>query len=116
MSRLEQALSNAEFTPDPQRVWRWQSDADGQKAVVKFELLADLEYAPAGSLVSFDDCKELGAANLRGTGFAARDFLPRTMSAQVGGNKYYVDVKVTGLAGFLLAKIAAAYGRRKEKD
>ncbi|MGC8514438.1 MAG: hypothetical protein ACP5P1_15610 [Acidimicrobiales bacterium] len=89
---------------------------DGQKAVVKFELLADLDYAPGGSVVSFDECEELGAVNLRGTGSAARDLSPRKMSARIGGVNYKVDVNVTGLAGFLLAKIAAAFGRRKEKD
>ncbi len=116
MARLEQALGNAEFTPDPQRVWRWQTDVEGQKAVVKFELLADLDYAPGGSVVSFEECEELGAVNLRGTGFAARDFSPRPMNARMGGVHYRVDVNVTSLAGFILAKIAAAYGRRKEKD
>ena len=99
MARLEQALGNAEFTPDPQRIWRWQTDVDGQKAVVKFELLADLDYAPGGSVVSFDEFEELGAVNLRGTGFAARDFSPRAMRARIGGISYHVDVNVTGLAG-----------------
>ncbi|MHB1486643.1 MAG: hypothetical protein ACYCZM_03695 [Acidimicrobiales bacterium] len=116
MARLEQALGNAEFAPDPQRIWRWQTDVDGQKAVVKFELLADLDDTLGGSVVSFDECKELGAVNLRGTGFAARDYSPRTLRARISGSNYDVQVNVTGLAGFLLAKIAAAYGRRKEKD
>lgn len=116
MARLEEALGNAEFAPDPDRIWRWQTDIDGQKAVVKFELLADLDYARAGSVISFDECEELGAVNLRGTGFAVRDFSTRSMRARIGGINYQVEVNVTGLAGFLLAKIAAAYGRRKEKD
>ena len=116
MARLEQALGNAEFTPDTERIWRWQTDIDGQRAVVKFELLADLDDAPAGAVVSFDGCEKLGAINLWGTGFAARDCSPRPMRARIGGVNYRVEVNVTGLAGFLLAKIAAAYGRRKEKD
>lgn len=115
-ARLEQALANAEFTVDAERIWRWHADVDGQKAVVKFELLADLDAEPAGAIVSFDACEALGAVNLRGTGFAARDFAPRPIRARVGGVDYEVDVNVTGLAGFLLAKAAAAYGRRKEKD
>lgn len=114
--RLEQALANAEFTVDAERIWRWHADVDGQKALVKFELLADLDSEPAGAIVSFDACEALGAVNLRGTGFAARDFAPRPIRARVGGVDYEVDVNVTGLAGFLLAKAAAAYGRRKEKD
>lgn len=116
MARLERALGNAEFTADPQRVWRWQTEVDGHNAVVKFELLADLDYAREGAVVDFDECEELGAVNLRGTGFAARDYLPRQLRARIGGVAYQVEVNVTGLAGFLLAKAAAAYGRRKEKD
>ena len=86
MARLEQALGNAEFTPDTERIWRWQTDIDGQRAVVKFELLADLDDAPAGAVVSFDECEKLGAINLWGTGFAARDCSPRPMRARIGGS------------------------------
>ena len=38
------------------------------------------------------------------------------MSSKIGGVVHTVDVNVAGLAGFLLAKIAAAYSRRKPKD
>ena len=55
--RLEQALRNAEFVPDRERVWRWATVADGVRAVVKFELLVDLETEPAGATVIFDDCE-----------------------------------------------------------
>jgi hypothetical protein len=116
MARLEQALGNAEFTADLQRVWRWGTEVDGHNAVVKFELLADLDYAREGAVVNFDECERLGAVNLRGTGFAARDHSRRQFRARVGGVAYQVEVNVTGLAGFLFAKAAAAYGRRKEKD
>jgi hypothetical protein len=116
MARLEEALANAEFTADPKRVWRWQTDVDGQKTVVKFELLADLDSEPAGAVISFNECDQLGAINLRGTGFAAQDFSPRPLRARIGGLDYAVHVNVTELAGFLLAKVAAAYGRRAEKD
>ena len=116
MTRLEQALANAEFTADRQRAWRWVTDVDGQKAVVKFELLADLDTAPAGADILFDECDQLGATNLRGTGFAARDFSPRLTRARIGGVDYEVEVNVTGLSGFLLAKAAAAHGRRATKD
>lgn len=40
---------------------------------MKSELLADLATQPAETMISFDDSNELGAMNLRGTGFAARD-------------------------------------------
>src|SRR5665213_3661665 len=95
--RLEQALRNAEFVPDRERVWRWATVADGVRAVVKFELLVDLETEPAGAIVIFDDCEQLGAANLRGTGFAARDVEVRRISAKDGGVWRNVEVNVTGL-------------------
>ena len=69
----EQALRNAEFEPDSQRVWRWYTEAEGTVAVIKFELLADLDDQPAGATVVFEGSSQLGAVNLRRTGFAARD-------------------------------------------
>jgi hypothetical protein len=54
--------------------------------------------------------------NLRGTGFASRDVEVRTLRARIGGQPYTADVNVTGLAGFLLAKAAAARERRLPKD
>ncbi|MGO9097971.1 MAG: hypothetical protein ACLP9Y_00445 [Mycobacterium sp.] len=115
-ARLERALANAEFTVDPDKIWRWRAEIGGRRAVVKFELLADLDSYPTGAVVRFDACEALGAVNLRGTGFAVRDYAPRAMRARIGGVSYEVNVNVAGLAGFLLAKVAAAYGRRKEKD
>lgn len=116
-ARLEQALRNAEFSPDAERVWRWKSSPDdGPVAMIKFELLADLEEAPQGATVAFEGSDRLGAANLRGTGFAARDIEIHTLSAKDHGTRLTVDVNVAGLAGFLLAKTAAAHGRHKAKD
>lgn len=115
-ARLEQALQNADFSPDDERVWRWELRSDDVKAVVKFELLTDLDEYPAGATVGFADCRSLGAANLRGTGRAARDVEVRRLRAKDGGVLRDAEVYVTGLAGFLLAKVAAAHGRRKPKD
>ena len=116
-ARLEQALRNAEFEPDDDRVWRWNlSDPSGLRATVKFELLADLDTEPEGSIVSFSDCDSLGAANLRGTGHAVRDTQLHQLSANDHGTRREAEINITGLAGFLLAKVAAAYGRRKPKD
>lgn len=114
--RLELALRNAEFGPDDGRVWRWRADGAEQGAVIKFELLADLEDQASGAQIVFDGCESLGAANLRGTGFAARDVEVRRLRARIGGVWHEAEVYVTGLAGFLLAKCAAAYSRRKPKD
>jgi hypothetical protein len=115
-SRLENALRNAEFVPDNERVWRWVAEHGSGSTVVKFELLADLPDTAAGNTIVFDSCKNLGAVNLRGTRFAALDVVPRQMTAKIGGVRHTVSIKVTGLAGFLLAKAAAAYSRRKAKD
>jgi hypothetical protein len=112
--RLEQALQNAEFEPAGQ-VWRWQADGP-ERMIVKFELLADQNDLPANVDLRFDGCKALGATNLRGTGFAVRDVVVTTLRSKVGGDLRTVEVNVTGLAGFLLAKAAAARSRRKAKD
>ena len=47
--RLERALLNAEFVPDSERVWRWVADGHVPRAVVKFELLADLDDVTAST-------------------------------------------------------------------
>ena len=115
--RLEQALLNAEFVPSSERLWRWVADDPVlRNAVVKFELLADLSDHAAGTTIRFEGCTQLGAVNLRGTGFAARDIETRVLRARVGNVPYEVEINVTGLAGFLMAKAAAAGSRRKPKD
>jgi hypothetical protein len=83
---------------------------------VKFELLADLDTEPNEATVRFDACDNLGAVNLRGTGFASRDPVVQQLTAKIGGNLLTVEVNVSGLAGFLLAKSAAARSRRLAKD
>lgn len=113
--RLERALLNAEFTPTSGRVWRWEAKGK-PRTIVKFELLADLDTVAAGETLSFDGCAQLGAVNLRGTGFAARDITVKELRGKVGDSRYVVEVNITGIAGFLLAKTAAAFSRRKPKD
>lgn len=114
--RLERALRNAEFEPDQNRSWRWSAPGPDRRTVVKFELLADLDDVAAETTVTFDGCEQLGAANLRGTGFATRDVEVRELTARVGEDERTVEVNVAGLAGFLLAKCAAARERRLPKD
>ncbi|MGH3277050.1 MAG: hypothetical protein ACRDNZ_22320 [Streptosporangiaceae bacterium] len=110
-ARLEKALRDAGFRPDEQRIWRWKSNDGYQGAMVKFELLADLDTEPAGVTLRFDNCDDLGAANLRGTGFATMDREVRSLVAADHGVRCQADIYVTGLAGFLLAKSAAACHR-----
>jgi Nucleotidyl transferase AbiEii toxin, Type IV TA system len=115
-ARLEHALRNAEFEPDNERIWRWRADGTEAVAEIKFELLADLDEERSGVTIVFDGCDALGAANLRGTGFAVRDVEVHRLRARVGGVIQEAEINVTGLAGFLLAKAAAAHSRRKPKD
>lgn len=115
-ARLERALRNAGFVPEEGRPWRWSTGGNPAAAVVKFELLADLRDEPAEATVTFDACENLGALNLRGTGFAARDVEVRELHARVEGVDRSAEVNVSGLAGFLLAKAAAAFSRRQTKD
>lgn len=115
--RLENALKNADFRPDESRLWRWETvQGGGYKAVIKFELLADIDGQPQSADIRFDDTDELGAVNLRGTGYARQDYTPQTLTAYDQGAKVTAEVNVAGLAGFLLAKTAAAHGRHKPKD
>lgn len=115
-TRLERALRNAEFAPSKDRVWSWLADGPIAPILVKFELIADLPSALGGSTITFSECDSLGAVNLRGTRFASRDCEIRRLSARIGGIHHSVEVNVAGLAGFLLAKAAAAFSRRKAKD
>jgi hypothetical protein len=115
--RLEKALRDAGFLPGDKDVWRWQTTIFGEtKAEVTFDLLADQENFSANEILLFDGCDHLGAANLRGTGYAALDTEVRLLRAVDEGHTREVHVKMAGLAGFLLAKAAAAHGRGKPKD
>ena len=115
-SRLERALRNAEFFPERDQIWRWVSNQPGSSSIIKFELLADLHNRRANTEFVFKGCSDLGAVNLRGTGFASRDTEVRELEAWIDGVMRYAEVNVTGLSGFLLAKTEAAHSRRKAKD
>jgi len=115
-ARLERALRNAEFEPDDTRTWRWIAVESRPTTVVKFELLADRGDISTQTVLKFEDCENLGAVNLRGTGYASRDIEIHRLSARVGGHTLQAEINVSGLAGFLLAKLAAAHSRRKPKD
>ena len=83
---------------------------------MKIEFLADLDSAPGQATLNFDGCTSLGAVNLRGTGFAARDWQLRSFDADLDGQPTTVEVRVATLPAYLLAKTHAAYGRGIEKD
>ena len=114
-ARLEGALRETGFVPDNERVWRWR-DQSAPGLVVKMEFLADLDTQPNQATVTFDDCEALGAVNLRGTGFASRDWELRTFTAETNVGTETVEVRVATLPAYLLAKTHAAYGRAATKD
>ena len=95
-ARLEHALRHADFRPDGSSIWRWKSSGGPQGATVKFELLADLDTQPAGATIRFDHCDQLGAANLRGTGFAARDREVRVIVADDHDVRREAEIYVSG--------------------
>lgn len=97
---------NAEFTPTADGVWRWSTSSP--RLVIKFELLADSDSDPAEAVLRFDACENLGAVNLRGTGFAARDVSTATLRGKIGEDMRTAEVNITGLAGFLLAKAGSS--------
>jgi hypothetical protein len=113
--RLESALHAAGFEPDAERAWRWH-DRGAPGLVVKAEFLADLDDIPNHTTVTFDASARLGAVNLRGTGYAARDWNLQRVFAPDSGRDVSVELRVAGLAGYLLAKTHAAYRRRATKD
>lgn len=121
--RLERALHAAGFTPgkrgefSTEGAWRWQTrTVDGTKVEVEFDLLADQSDLPANKILKFKGCNFLGAVNLRGTGFASLDAEERSLEILDEGRIKSARMRVAGLAGFLIAKIAAAHGRGKPKD
>ena len=44
-ARLERALLDAGFHPDSNTIWRWRTIGSDHRAIIKFELLADLDSA-----------------------------------------------------------------------
>lgn len=113
-SELEQALLAAGFVADPEHAWRWLDRERG--TVVMVEFLCDLDYEPAEALVTFSGAKTLGAVNLRGMGYAARDWVFRDLTAWIDGHSVSTQVRFAALAGYLIAKAHALRNRRLPKD
>jgi hypothetical protein len=84
--------------------------------VVKIEFLADRDDVPNQRTTSFDDCESLGAVNLRGTGFVAKDWELRTITADIDGEMISIEIRVATVPAYILAKVHAAHGRSLPKD
>lgn len=104
---LESALEAIGADPDEGvDGWRWLIPSGDHR--VKIEFLCDLEDQPEGVTVSLPGCNRLRAANLRGTGFVARDWVEEPIERLVDGESVIYQARFAGLEGYLLAKSYAA--------
>lgn len=106
---IEAALKAMDFSPVGDG-WRWTGRIN--ERVVKIEFLCDLDAQPAEAIVTPAGCVGLRAVNLRGTGSVELDHRELTLQGPDGP----VRVRFAALAGYLLAKIAAARTRGADKD
>lgn len=116
LGAVEAALERLGFRPDPREDgWRWSGPVDG--STVRLEFLCDLPDHREGEVISPVGCKRLAAANLRGTGYVARDCEWQRLTGQLAdGAQATVNVRFAGLAGYLLSKCVVARTRAAEKD
>lgn len=116
LGNVERALEQLDFKPDPSEDgWRWRGPIEGLS--VKLEFLCDLPDYREGEVVRPGGCRALGAQNLRGTGYVARDFAREELSGELAdGTTAVVRVRFAGLEGYLLSKCVAARTRAATKD
>ena len=89
---VERALERMNFEPDPtEDGWRWRGAVEGQP--VKLEFLCDLPDHREGEMIRPLGCTNLSAANLRGTGYVARDFVWEELSGTIANG---TQVRGTG--------------------
>jgi hypothetical protein len=82
----------------------------------KVEFLCDRDDLPANQPVALPGCHRLTAANLRGTGFVARDWTKEELSGTIDGKSVTVMAKYAGLEGYLMAKAYAVRHRGLDRD
>lgn len=113
---VERSLVRLGFEPDPrQDGWRWRGRVEGQPLVIEF--LCDLPDYREGESVRPHGCEHLAAANLRGTGYVARDFMLRELQGTLAdGTPVTVTARFAGLEGYLLSKCVAVRTRAADKD
>lgn len=81
------------------------------------EFLCDLPEHRDKEIIRPRGCKALAAANLRGTGYVARDFAWEELSGELADKaRVTVRVRFAGLEGYLLSKCVAARTRAATKD
>jgi hypothetical protein len=112
---LETALEAIEAEPDPKiDGWRWLIPIDGTR--VRIEFLCDHEDRLAGETILLPGCRRVKAANLRGTGFVARDWVEEQIERTADDVTRARRARFAGLEGYLMAKSYAARYRGQDKD
>jgi hypothetical protein len=116
LGSVERALESLDFKADPgEDGWRWRGPIDG--VPVKLEFLCDLPEYREGEVIRPRGCGSLGAENLHGTGYVARDFTWEELTGELpGGTAATVRARFAGLEGYLLSKCVAARTRAATKD
>ena len=116
LGAVERALTKLEFKADAnQDGWRWTGRVDGH--AVRLEFLCDLPSEREGEIIRPAGCQTLAAANLRGTGYVAKDCEWHTLDgALADGTEVSVRVRFAGLEGYLLSKCVAVRTRAAAKD
>ena len=113
---VEQGLKRLGFEPDANEDgWRWRGPIEGIS--VRLEFLCDLPEHREGEIIRPRGCTALSAANLRGTGYVARDFTWEKLSGELAdGTRVTVRVRFAGIEGYLLSKCVAVRTRAATKD
>ncbi len=115
VSALERALETIDAEPDRKiDGWRWRIRVGG--VPVKIEFLCDRDDAAADQPIALPGCRMLTAANLRGTGFVARDWVEEELTGAIEGERVTVLAKYAGLEGYLMAKAFAVRHRGLDRD
>jgi len=115
LNPLEAALETIDAEPHPKiDGWRWLIPVDGAR--VRVEFVCDREDMPTDTPIILPGCERVKAANLRGTGFVARDSVGQEITRTAGGEAIVRRAQFAGLGGYLMAKSYAARFRGAAKD
>jgi hypothetical protein len=112
---LEHALDRAGFQPDPSESQGWQWRARVEGVSVRVDLLTEDDSKAENYVARLSE--RLGVMNLRGTGYAARDFSAEPLTGELrNGERVTVRANFASLGGYLFAKLVSARVRGKDKD
>jgi hypothetical protein len=114
LAPVEASLEGLGFRPEGEG-WRWRGGVQGR--AMKIEFLCDLDDVREYEVVRPPGCAKLGAQNLRGTGYVARDWEWETLITTLpNGEAISIEARFARLGGYLLSKCVAARTRAADKD